>query len=273
MPAPQAPADDHERKLLIDLTSAKIARLESALETNWIAHLILAGIGFALVLDIGNLPGLLSNYFIRGQYDKKGVAAIVLAVLLYYFMKLGHLLSSYAEASQLQRSLFKDLGEAKTLPIRKSTNFFAEAYSDESFAGKSFWPYLLVTTAAVTLAQAAALFLVVQAYGTNPWLPAIFLACGAVLIYAYTAFGKSRSRPLGAALGIVWIGALGEAGAMAFWGHGWAPAAQLASEAIMVTLYLLFWDSQKQRPQATLVVLFSVILAVLWLILFAFTAR
>jgi len=50
-------------KLLIDLASAKIAKLEAALERNWIAHLILACIGFVLVYVIADLPKLLSGYF------------------------------------------------------------------------------------------------------------------------------------------------------------------------------------------------------------------
>ena len=93
---------------------------------------------------------MLSQYFIKGEYDKKGVAAIILAILLYYFMKLGHLLSSYADANDLQSSLTGDFDQPTTLPLRKSISFFAEAFSDESFANNSFWSYLLVTTAVVT---------------------------------------------------------------------------------------------------------------------------
>jgi hypothetical protein len=128
----------------------------------------------ALVYGIANLPELLSQYFIKGEYDKKGVAVIILAILLYISWSSAHLLSSYADANDLQSSLISDFDQPMTLPLRKSISFLAEALSDQSFANNSFWPYLLVTTAAVTLAQASALFLVVKAYGTNVWLPVVF---------------------------------------------------------------------------------------------------
>src|ERR1700724_3302129 len=99
---------DRKIEFLLKLTSDKVEKLEGALEKNWIAHLILAGVGLALVLNIGNLPGLLANYFLRGGYDKKAGATIILAALLYYFMKLGHLLTAFVDVSQLQASLSKD---------------------------------------------------------------------------------------------------------------------------------------------------------------------
>jgi hypothetical protein len=137
--------DVERRKLLISMTSAKVTKLEEALEGNWVAHVVVAGIGFALVYGVANLPKLLSEYFVKGDYDKKGVAAITLAILLFYFMKLGHLLSSYGDVTDLQKVHIDNFHQPMTLPLRKSTSFLADALSDESYQSNSFWPYLLIT--------------------------------------------------------------------------------------------------------------------------------
>jgi hypothetical protein len=263
--------DPERKKLLIALSTAKIAKLEEALERNWIAHLILAGAGFALVYGIADLPKLLSGYFTKGDYDQKGVAAIVLAILLYYFMKHGHLLSSYVDTSDLQNILIGDFTERATLPLRTSLNFSVQAFSDEAYKNKTFLPYLLITTAVITLAQASAVFLVVQAYRTNVWLPMIFLACGGALIGAYIKSTKTDDLLVSYPLAIIWVGGLAIAAFLGFRGSGWPPAAQLFAESIMITLYLLFWNSQKRRRQATRVVVSSLFMACAWLTLFAIT--
>jgi hypothetical protein len=273
MPPLPNDGDVERRKLLVTMTSAKVTKLEEALEGNWVAHVVLAGIGFALVYGVANLPKLLSEYFIKGDYDKKGVAAITLAILLYYFMKLGHLLSSYADVTDLQKALIDNFHQPLTLPLRKSTSFLAEAFSDESYQSNSFWPYLLVTTAVVTLAQASALFLVVQAYGTNVWLPAIFLGFEGVLVGNVVRTKKRKTWSVVRALGVLWALALSVILFATFRDYGLAAIAQLLAETIIATLYLLFWSSQKHRRQASWVVLSSLVGTCGWLFLFAATLR
>ena len=96
-------------EFLLNLNSAKINKLKSALEKNWIIHVVLAGVGVALVFRIGNLPNLLvAKYFPQGQYDAQAVAAIVLPIFLYYFMKLGHLVTLFNEARRFQDALLKE---------------------------------------------------------------------------------------------------------------------------------------------------------------------
>jgi len=149
--------DPRRIEFLLRLNSDRVNGLEGALERNWIAHLILAGIGLALVFHIGRFRELLANYFVRGPYDQTAVATVVLALLLYYFMKLGHLLTLYVEANGLQQRLLKDyLGERfdpAKMVLRKSTNFYVEAFfSVKPFSPReTFWPYLLVTTVVVSL--------------------------------------------------------------------------------------------------------------------------
>jgi hypothetical protein len=270
---------DDRTEFLLNLNSGKVNRLESALENNWIAHLILAGIGVAMVFDIAKLPTLIVNYFTKGDYDKKAAAAIILAVLLYYFMKLGYLLTSFVDASQLQEDLLRDylreqFEEAKMMPLRKSTNFFVEAFSAESFKiYKWFSPYLLVTLAVVSVAQAAALFSIVQAYDIKRQYPSIFLACGAVLVFLYIKLRKSQKASPKTAVVIGSVGAVGFGGLIALAIFGWSPGILLFCVAVLVILYILFWDSQKDRPQTTWVVLPSAWLAVGWLLLFTLAGR
>ena len=118
--------------------------LESALEKNWIAHLVLAATGLALVFHIGSFRDLLSNYFIHGGYDQKVIAAVDLALLLYYFMKLGHLLTLYVEGYELQKQLLEGyLGEdfkTANAVFRKSTNFYVEAFFSLGWTGTPMHP-------------------------------------------------------------------------------------------------------------------------------------
>jgi hypothetical protein len=271
---------DHKAEFLMNLNAAKIDRIESALEKNWIAHLILAGVGLAVVLDIANLPALIANYFTKGEPDKKAVAVVVLAILLYYFMKLGYLLTSFVDASQLQESLLKDylrepFEESKMMPLRKSTNFFVEAFSSaESIkAGKWFSPYLLVTSIVVSVAQAAALFSIVQAYHLDRWFPSILLLSGAGVVVLFIKLHKWRKAHLQKPL-LIGSGGMAVVGGMiAFAIWGWSPVILLLCGVVLVTLYILFWNSQKDHPQTTIVVVPSALLAVLWLFVFALARR
>lgn len=271
--------DDHRNEFLLKLNSDRVSGLEGALERNWIAHLILAGIGLALVLPIGKFRDLLASYFVRGPYDQTVVATVLLAILLYYFMKLGHLLTLYVETVSLQQRLLQSyLGEnvdATRLVLRKSTNFYVEAFfAIKPFSDRdTFWPYLLVTTIIVSLAQAAALYLVGQAFGLNRWLPCVVLVNGACGI-SYVVFVQATQRPrLPRPLATVLLVAVLVVTLIACLKSGWASLILLVADALMVILYILFWSSNRDFPQTRLAVASSPVLAVFWLIIFAATRR
>jgi hypothetical protein len=271
--------DNHTNEFLLKLNSDRMSGLESALERNWIAHLLLAGIGLALVLPIGKFRDLLASYFVKGPYDQTVVATVLLAILLYYFMKLGHLLTLYVEASGLQQRLLQSyLGEhvdATKLVLRKSTNFYVEAFfAIKPFSGRdTFWPYLLVTTIIVSLAQATALYLVGQAFGLNRWLPCVVLVSGACGI-SYVVFVHVVQRPrLPRPLATLLLVGILVVTLIACLKSGWASLILLVAVTLMVILYLLFWSSNRDFPQTRLVVSSSPVLAVFWLILFAATRR
>ncbi len=263
-------------KLLLNLNSDKINRIESGLEKNWIAHLILSGVGVALVFNIGNLPGFITHYFSESPYDRKAVAAITLAILLYYFMKLGHLLTSFVDASQLQDSLLKDyldgdFDEGRLSPLHKSTNFFVETFFSPGVL--TSLPYLVVTLFVVSIAQAGALFLFAQAYGLQGWLPLVFQSFAMVFVVLYIVFEKLRKYRLRKAF------VLGSSAAVAAWcvialrrGSGIPTLVLTGCAVVTVSLYVLFWGSQKNHPNSTRVVVTAAALVVLLLALFAGTA-
>lgn len=186
------PYEDHKQRVefLLTLNSAKIRELERALEQNWLVHVILSGVGVAMIFNVGHLRDVLARYFAQAQYNAQAVAAILLPVFLYQFMRLGQLVTAFNEARQLQGQLLQDYlgGDFHNLsmdPFHKSTSFLAE-----SFVKNGNWPYLLVTTAIVTIAQASALFLVVQAYGVHRLSVAILVVSGVVMSILYFLFWK-----------------------------------------------------------------------------------
>ena len=186
-------------EFLLGLSSAKIEKLEKALERNWIIHLILAGIGLALIFDIGDLPKVVAKYFSQEQYNTKPAAVIILPVLLYYFMKFGHLLTSFIAARRLHDSMFDTylggmLNGNDLTPLRETTSFFEVFYSTASFGGRGplVFAYFVVTPTIISLTQASALFLVVKAYGLNIWSLAMLVLSGLVLLILYWGFWRAN---------------------------------------------------------------------------------
>jgi hypothetical protein len=186
-------------EFLLNLSSAKIEKLEKALERNWIVHLVLAGVGLALVFDIGDLPKVVAKYFSQEQYSIKPAALIILPVLLYYFMKFGHLLGSFIVARRLHDSMFgayidKQSDGSNLSPLRETTSFFEVFYSVGSFGGRGplVFAYFVVTPAVISLTQASALFLVVKAYGINVWSMSTLILSAIAFLILYWGFWKSH---------------------------------------------------------------------------------
>ena len=187
-------------ELLLTLTSDKIGKLEKALEQNWLAHVILAGVGIAMVLNTGHLRDVLAKYLGEQQYNDRAAAAVLLPVFLYYFMRLGQLVTAFNEAKRFQKRLLKDFfptapyNDDDMEPIHSSTSFLAESFRKPK---PDCWPYLLVTSAIVALAGVTAMCLVVQAYGWDSMTRIVLAASVVALVILYVLFWlvqKDRSR-------------------------------------------------------------------------------
>jgi hypothetical protein len=186
----------HRLEVLLGLASTKTDALEKALERTWIAHVVIAGIGIAMVLKIGQvLQAIAGHYSLQGASDLKTVAPIMLAIYLYYFMKTGSLLTAFNEAKALRDRLLKDYLEGQPEegtvgPLHETTSFLAAAFYDDEpglihATGGPWWqwklgrwvPYFFITALVVSLAQAAALFLAFEAYHGSPrfWLVAVIV--------------------------------------------------------------------------------------------------
>ena len=192
---------DDRLKFLLELNSKRIDKCETSLERNWIIHMVVAGVGVALVFDIANLPAIVAKYFSQSQYDKKAVAVIILPLLLFHFAKFGHLLTTFIGARQLQDSMLKEYlhrssDHRQMQSVLATTNFFEVFYSVESFAAARLiiWPYLLLSSLIFSAAQASAFFLVVQAYGLHFWSVAALVVGGAILAILYFAFWESQKH-------------------------------------------------------------------------------
>lgn len=175
-------------EFLLRAYSARVARLERALDKNWIGHVILAGIGVALALHVAGLQDLLAvRYLGQPKYSPEPVAAIALAFFLYNFMQTGNLLTAFNQAKEQHVALLKeylsDNGEQRLLPpLTRTTNFLGEAFSADKNLN-----YMLVASAVISTAQASALFLFWRTYGYH-WLsisfPLIFIVILHVLFWS-----------------------------------------------------------------------------------------
>lgn len=175
-------------QFLLGLTSGKTDRLDKDLEKVWTAHLVVAGIGIAMVLNIGKVTESLFSHLV-GSYDPKTAAAILLAISLYYFMKIGPLLTAFNEAKKLRDELLEAYltgqpQEGMATPLRRPTSFLAAAFYPGGV------PDFIVTALVVSLAQAAPLFLVVKAYQASATISLVIaLSFMAIL---YTLFWRTR---------------------------------------------------------------------------------
>jgi hypothetical protein len=197
----------HRLEFLIKLTSAKTDALEKALEKTWIAHVVVAGLGFAMVLNVGQVLQAIAGRYLPGASDLKTVAPIMLAIYLYYFMKTGPLLTAFNEAKSLRDQLLKNYlkgqpEEGKVAPLHETSNFLAAAFYDDLPGlvpvGGPWWrrkfvkwlPYFFITDLVVSLAQAAALFLMFEAYHASAMFWLVIVIVSVLLIALYIMFWK-----------------------------------------------------------------------------------
>jgi hypothetical protein len=188
-----------QQEFLIQLNSERLARVGLGLERNWMVQFVLAGVGLVLVFDIGDLPKVLSHYLIQQEYNPRPVAAILLAILLYYFMKLGRLLSTFIETRKLNDRLLDEyLGERKRdlEALRANENFFEFFYAPDTFDRPMVAAYYLISALTISTGQAAALYLVLKAYGINFWSLAIVSLAVLAMVLLYIGFwGSKRKHP------------------------------------------------------------------------------
>ncbi len=194
-----ASRSESDVKFLLGLANKRLSDVTKALERNWIVHLILAGIGTALVFDIGDLPKFLSRYVSQDEYDLKPAATIILAVLLYHFMKFGHLLTTFVDLrrltdSLLQQRLGKDARTREFEPLRETTSYFEGYFSADAFGGRGrpvMTLYYFLSGAVLATSQAAALALIVKAYGINVWSMSAIVLSAVIIGVLYVAFWQA----------------------------------------------------------------------------------
>jgi|SRR5215213_1301103 len=186
-----------QKEFLIQLNSERLERVEHGLERNWIVQLVLAGVGLALVFDIGDLPRFLSRYLSQQEYNLRPVAAILLAILLYYLMKLGRLLARFIDTKKLNDRLLDEyLGDRRRdlEALRASEGFFEFFYAPDAFGRPLVAAYYIVSAITISTGQAAALYLILKAYGINFWsLAAVALAL-VVMVLLYIGFWQSKRK-------------------------------------------------------------------------------
>jgi hypothetical protein len=172
----------------------------------------------------------------------------------------------------LKDYLGEDVDLSKVI-ITKSTNFYVEAFFSikTSDARNTYWPYLVVTTTVVSLAQAAALFLLAQACKLNRWYPCVVLATGAAVITYIVLVKSAKELRLVRVFAAALLVAVGLVTVCYSVYCGWSSLILLFASAIVFLLYFLFWYSNQNFRQTNLAVVSSSVLALVWLIIFTAT--
>jgi hypothetical protein len=186
--------DDFE--CLLQLSCARAEKLATALDRNWTIHLILAGLGLAIVFDVGSLPEFLVKHFVdQDKFERRPVAALLLPLVLFYFMKFGHLLTSFFSARDLVEFSIKKYAGSLTVhgplsSLRETTSFFEAFYRGGTPAKTKTLKFaaFCITVVVFSAEQATALYLLIQTYGRNFWSISAITVSGIALLILYASF-------------------------------------------------------------------------------------
>jgi cbb3-type cytochrome oxidase subunit 3 len=162
-----------------------------------------------MMFNIGRVGQAIASRYLQGTSDLETVAPILLAIHLYYFMKTGSLLTAFNEVKALRDELLKDYLKGqpeggKVGPLHGTTSFLAAAFYDDEpgpvHAARGPWwqwmlgrwvPYFVITALVVSIAQAAALFLVYEAYHASAMFWLVIVIVLVLLITLYIMFWKA----------------------------------------------------------------------------------
>ncbi|QBR04424.1 hypothetical protein [Paraburkholderia pallida] len=191
--------EDFER--LLELSFAQAEKLAVALERNWTIHLVLAAAGLAIVFDVGNLPEFLVKHFVdQDTFERKPVALILLPIVLFYFMKFGHLLTSFFDARRLVVEAVEKYGDtpaeqALLSGLEETTSFFevffpgSDPYKNETLR----FVALCIVSLVFSTEQATAIYLLIQTYNANYVSIVMTVSILVCFFLLYAAFFKSRA--------------------------------------------------------------------------------
>lgn len=215
-------------KTLLGLATARVKDISDALERTWLIQMLCAAVGIALVYDIAELPKAFCKLY--GGQDActtRSAATVLIAVELYYFMKLGQQVTAFLEARSLVDALLeKYVPEARNskflAPLQDSMSFFEGYYSLAAF--RSWAPlrvaYFLFFLIIIGAGQSAALVLLVRGYEESPASLVIGGLAVAALIILYGGFWSSKRHHLYTTQLVCGCVVLVLAGATLFWRTG-----------------------------------------------------
>jgi hypothetical protein len=204
------------REDLLGLISAKKTKLENALEKNWIAHLLVAGIGVAMVFNVRKVAESVIGGFFKGTYDRETVATILLAIHVYYFMRMGPLLTAFVVAKSWHDEQLECYLTGPPKPARNAkADPLHPLFGTTSFLAAALYPgsrgYLVITTVVVSLAQASALFLVFRSYHVSLRISpaslffAVLIAAIGMLYWMFWQRAFTRATLILLALALCWF--------------------------------------------------------------------
>lgn len=191
-------SDDRFQTALL-VSSSRMDDLAKGLEKAWIAQLLLAAIGVALILNIGEFRCALANYFSQGSPSLKVPAGVILLAALYFFMRFGHLLSAFLRSRKLHERLVEEFQRSRGFrsnlgAFKQSFSYFEGYYSTELFGNQRpvKFMYFMVTAFGLSISQASSIYLIYLAYGLGPFPAVLIFVVGLGLLFLYVGFWRAK---------------------------------------------------------------------------------
>lgn len=175
---------------LIQLSKSKVDKVDRDLGRNWTFQVVLVAISIAVILDIGDIPKAISNYFLRTEGFENTLFITLPLVLLYLFMRFGHLLSTFFKSRKMYDYLVDkytegDLQKGNLKELYGTTNLFELWYSPKKFSQTKILVVLFYffTMLVLSGSHASSIVLLIKALGYTVWL-----LLAAIILYAFCLF-------------------------------------------------------------------------------------
>ena len=136
---------------------------------------------------------------------------IFLAILLYYFMKLGHLLTRFIETRRLNDRLLEEyLADRKDIleALRVTESFFEVFYAPHTFKKPLVAAYYIISVITISAGQSASLYLMFEAYGRDPWSLVVMVLAVVIMVLLYIGFWGSKKDHPGTTRVVIACGAM-----------------------------------------------------------------
>jgi len=173
-----SPNREEDLRFLIQLSSNKLDKVDKELGRNWIYQVIIVAISVAIIFNIGKTPSALKLYLFKSEEIDSPFYIAIPLVLLYLFMRFGHLLGTFVKTHKMHDSLLDEYNKRikvknNVMSLYSTTNFFELYYRGKGTSSPGrivIFSFLIFTMLILSFNHASSIFFLSLALNYSKWL-------------------------------------------------------------------------------------------------------